>query len=218
MEDFGGLIWIAIIWFFVTFLSSQKKRKQRAEQARRQARTRTRPPPPRPKPTTVVGSGRSTGSSLPDRPDATQQEGTALERMLRQLSAGMEQLESSQRGPMGRHGEVTLPSAEEVEEREVLDLPVDRGERRPVVRETRVLVDHDDEAEALLERRLAVVEEYNRPRTVADHRVFDQEIRQQEAEIRVEPRFDRTTTDMRRVIAWREILGPPPALRDPFDW
>ena len=216
MEDFGPLIWIAIIWFFASFLSSQKRKKQRAEQARRQARARTTPPPATPKPTGVARRGHAAGP-LPGRPDATQHEGTTLERMLRQLGADMEQLEGDQRGPMGRDARVELPAAEEVEEREVLDLPVDRGERTPVAREIRAVVDHDEEAEALLERRLAVFEEHNRPRTMADHRAFDAKIRSAPAAVlKKTPRF--TAHQIRQAIIWREILGPPLARRDPFEW
>ncbi len=217
MEDFGPLVWIAIIWFFATFLSSQKRKKQRAEQARRQAQARTIPPPATPKPTGVARRGGHPAGPVPGRPDATQREGTTIERMLRQLGADMEQLEGDQRGPMGRDARVELPAAEEVEDLEVLDLPVDRGERTPAAREIRAVVDHDEEAEALLERRLAVFEEHNRPRTMADHRAFDARIRPAPAAIlKKTPRF--TADQIRQAIIWREIIGPPHALRDTPDW
>ncbi|HSM16021.1 MAG TPA: hypothetical protein VK845_03350 [Gemmatimonadales bacterium] len=216
MEDFGGLIWIAIIWFFASFISSQKRKKQRAEQARRQARARTIPPPPAPKPTGVARRGHPAGP-VSGRPDATQREGTSLERMLRQLGADMEQLERGQRGPMGRDARVELPAAEEVEDLEVLDLPVDRGERTPVVREIRAVVDHDEEAEALIKSRLAVFDEHNRPRSMADHRAFDARIRPAPAAVlKKTPRF--TARQIRQAVIWREIIGPPHALRDTPDW
>jgi hypothetical protein len=219
MEDFGGLIWLAIIWFFVSFLSAQKKKKQRAEQARRRAQLAsqgTLPAPPEP---TLPDVARTTASTPPaaasrGRVDPTQQEGSALERMLKQLGAELGQFEDGQQGPMGRDAGAELPSAEEVEEREVLDKPVRRVQRVPVVRKTRVVVDHDDEAAALIERRLAAATEHNRPRTLADHRAFDAKIRQAPAEVssRASSKSRFSAEQIRQAIVWREILGPPLAV------
>jgi hypothetical protein len=220
MEDFSGLIWLAIIWFFVSYLSAQKKKKQRAEQARRRAQRAsqaTLPAPPKPTSTDLVPKTAPVTSTTASRGrvDPTQQEGSTLERMLRQLGAELGQLEGGQRGPMGRDTQVELPSAEEVEEREILDRPVHRPERVPVVREPRALVDHDDEAAALLQRRLTAAEERNRPLTLADHRAFDARIRQAPAKVssraRSKSRF--SAEQIRQAIVWREILGPPIALR-----
>jgi hypothetical protein len=220
MEDFGGLIWLAILWFFVSFLSGQKKRKQRAEQARRRAQAASQATLPAPPEAMSTGVARKT-ASVPAPPpaattgrgrgDPTQREGSALERMLKQLGAELGQLEGGQQGPMGRDAKVELPSAEEVEEREILDRPVRRVERVPVVRETRVVVDHDEEAGALLQRRLAVATEHNRPRTLADHGAFDAKIRQAPAQVRSKARFN--AKQIRQAIVWREILGPPLGLR-----
>jgi hypothetical protein len=218
MEDFGGLIWLAIIWFFASFIAGQKKKKQRAEQARRRAQAASQVTLPAPaKPTSVAQKTAvaPTATARRGRVDPTQQEGSSLERMLRQLGEELGQLEGGERGPMGRDARVELPSAEEVEEREVLDTPVRRPERVPVVRETRVLVDHDDEAAALVQRRVAAAEERNRPLTLADHRAFDARIRQAPAKAssraRVASRF--SAEQIRQAIIWREILGPPIALR-----
>jgi hypothetical protein len=135
--------------------------------------------------------------------------------MLKQLGAELGQLEGGQRGPMGRDAGVELPSAEEVEEREVLDGPVHRAERLPVVRAPRAIVDHDDEAETLVRRRLAAAKEHSRPLTLADHRAFDTKIRQAPAKAssrgRSTTRF--SAKQIRQAIVWREILGPPIALR-----
>ncbi len=213
MDDFGGLIWIAIIWFFASFLSGQKKRKQRADQARRQARTRAQPAPPKPKP----------ASSSAHRPavtvaaDPTQREGSALERMLRQLGADLEGLEQRQRGPTGRRSDARLPSAEDVEDRESLERPVTIVERTPVVRPERVVVDLDDQAEEIVRRRVVAAEERNRPMTLADHRAFDEKIRESSPQTKTAPRVRRASIDLRRAVVWREVLGPPLALRDPTD-
>lgn len=222
MEDFGGLIWLAIIWFFASFLSAQKKKKQRAEQARRRAQLasqETLPAPPEPTPADAT---RTPTSALPSqatasrgRSDPTQREGSSLEQMLRRLGTELGQLEGGQQGPMGRDAQVELPSAEEVEEREVLDGPVRRAERVPVVREARVAVDYDDEAKAVVARRRAVATEHNRPRTLADHRAFDAKIRQAPATVssRASSKSRFSAEQVRQAIVWREILGPPIALR-----
>ena len=220
MEDFGGLIWIALIWFAASFLSAKRK-KQRAEQARRRAQRAsqaTLPAPPESAQSGVTQRTTSVPASSPaptgqGRLDSTQREGTALERMLRQFGAELEQLEGGQRGPMGRDTAVELPSAEEVEEREILDQPVERPERTPVVRTPRRIVTRDTETEAVVRRRLAVAEEHSRALTLADHRAFDAKIRQAPAEVRSKKtRF--SAKQIRQAIVWREILGPPLALRD----
>ena len=217
MEDFGGLIWIALIWFAASFLSAKRK-KQRAEQARRRAQRASQATLPAPSKPTPTDLAQETASAPPTtagrrRVDPTQREGSALERMLRQFGAELEQLEGGQRGPMGRDTAVELPSAEEVEEREILDQPVRRVERTPVVRAPRRVVTRDAETEAVVRRRLVVAEEHSRALTLADHRAFDAKIRQAPAEVRSKKtRF--SAKQIRQAIVWREILGPPLALRD----
>ncbi|NNG16287.1 MAG: hypothetical protein HKM89_07390 [Gemmatimonadales bacterium] len=220
MEDLGPLVWLAIIWFFASFLSAQKKKKQRAEQARRRAQRASQATLPAPPEATSTEPARRTAAppatAGQGRVDPTQREGSALERMLQQLGAELGQLEGGQRGPMGRDAEVELPSAEEVEEREILDKPVRRVERTPVVRQSRDVVDRDDEAKALVQRRRAAAAERNRPLTLADHRAFDAKIRQAPAKVSAQSRSKSrfSAKQVRQAIVWREILGPPMALRD----
>ena len=221
MEDFSGLIWIALIWFFVSLLSAKKKKQQRAEQARRRAQRASQATLPAPSQPTSTDLARETAPTPPTtanrgRVDPTQREGSALERMLRQFGAELEQLEGGQRGPMGRDAQVELPPAEEVEEREILDKPVRRVERTPVVRTPRRIVSRDAEAEAVVRRRLAVAEEHSRALTLADHRAFDAKIRQAPAKVRSKTRSKTfvSAEQIRQAIVWREVLGPPLALRD----
>jgi hypothetical protein len=122
-----------------------------------------------------------------------------------------------ERGPLGRLSQTKLPSAEEVEDRTSLDegrslegagslesLEPDRGRRM------RTVVDQDEEAEAVVQRRLKEAEARNRPHADADHRAFDQQIRQPQAPLA--PGLELTTARLRQAVVWREILGPPKAL------
>ena len=221
MEDFSGLIWIALIWFFVSFLSAKKKKQQRAEQARRRAQRASQATLPAPSEPTSADLAREAASAPPTaagrgRVDPTQREGSALERMLRQFGAELEQLEGGEAGPMGRDAQVELPSAEEVEEREILDKPVRYVERTPVVRAPRRIVSRDAEVDALVQRRLAVAEEHSRALTLADHRAFDAKIRKEPAKApsKAPSKARFNAEQVRQAIVWREIIGPPLALRD----
>ena len=73
-------------------------------------------------------------------------------------------------------------------------------------------MDQDDEAEQIVARRLQAAEAHGAPRTRADHRAFDERIRQEAA--------DKTAVAASRArrlqqgVIWREILGPPVSLRE----
>ncbi|MFZ5624488.1 MAG: hypothetical protein ACOY71_08660 [Gemmatimonadota bacterium] len=138
-----------------------------------------------------------------------------LEELMRELERAMD---PAARGPLGRSAPRPLPSAEDVEERASLE----RDERVEslevdVSRPRRVVVAHDEEAVALAERRAALVEEHNRRLTAADHRAFDQRIRQAQADATrtaAAARLGARAASIRDHVIWREILGPPLALRD----
>lgn len=121
-----------------------------------------------------------------------------------------------ERGPVGRRGAASLPSAEEVEE-------LDSLEAEPVVvsmddlvpeRGLGPVLDHDTGAEALVRRRIAAAESRQGALTRADHARFDARIRA-EPERRPPAAPGLTTATLRRAFVWREILGPPVALRRP---
>jgi hypothetical protein len=120
-------------------------------------------------------------------------------------------------GPLGRPAPIALPEEEVeeegMEERESLEVeeqvvsvegPGDRSV--PEVR------DHDEEAGAVISRRLAVAEAHGRGRTAADHARIDQLLRTPVEAPRAAPRAARPP--LRQAMLWREILGPPLALRD----
>ena len=178
--------------------------------------------PPRRPSGTAPGSG--TGSARPgsrqlpgaaQRPlppvggaDATQREGSQLEALLRELGRPLEQGS----GPVGRTPDRRLPPAEEVEERESLEVApeVQSLETEPR-RKPRVEVDQDDEAERLVARRMAAAEAQGKPLTKADHRAFDERIRQEPADKTATRGY--TARQLRDAVVWREILGPPVSLR-----
>jgi hypothetical protein len=72
-------------------------------------------------------------------------------------------------------------------------------------------VDFDDEAEMIVQRRIREAQERDRALSKVDHQAFDSRIRAVADATRVaRPKLD----SLRRAIVWREILGPPVALRD----
>ncbi len=178
--------------------------------------------PPRRPPGTAPGSGttpaRQGARQLPGaraRPlppvtggDATQREGSQLEALLRELGRTLEQGS----GPVGRAPDRGLPPAEEVEEGESLEVtPEVRSLERDPGRQARVEVDQDDEAERIVARRMAAAEAQGRPLTKADHRAFDERIRQEVADKTATRGY--TARQLRDAVVWREILGPPVSLR-----
>ena len=89
-----------------------------------------------------------------------------------------------------------------------LEVQVRRPERREV--------DRDDEAGAVVQRRLQWAEEHGKGRTRADHRVFDATIRRPVKPV-VVPALGHAgarAADLKRMMVWREVLGEPIALRD----
>jgi len=144
------------------------------------------------------------------RPDTPSPRQAALQDFRRELERVMGTHAEAEHGPRGRRGSVRLESAEEVEDRESLEVaPVvvsrewggDRGERE--------LVDQDDQAEAILQRRLAVADAHSRGLTLADHQRFDQRIRAAPPATASAPRATRARPPMRQAVVWAEILGKP---------
>lgn len=119
-----------------------------------------------------------------------------------------------ERGPMGRRGRMELASAEEVEERtsleggsleqpESLENFDDAHRHRPVL-------DQDDDAEAVVQRRIEAAEARNREHREVDHRAFHARIRGGAAAPGAAQRY--SPAKLREAVIWREILGPPKAL------
>jgi hypothetical protein len=86
-----------------------------------------------------------------------------------------------------------------------------RSLERDPARQARVEVDQDDEAERIVARRIAAAEAQGKPLTKADHRAFDERIRQEPADKTATRAY--TARQLRDAVVWREILGPPVSLR-----
>jgi hypothetical protein len=205
-----GMIVLAVIYFIFWVLSKVGKKAKQADA----------------QPVDAMNTGQ----------DPTQQEGFSLERVLRQIEEVKRQAEERERqatlprprpqpaasrqrpsrieqgGPLGRHSRSQLPGAEEVEERDTLEggsLEVEEQIENLDSR-VRTRVDQDDQVEAIIQRRKAQAEARNRAHRNADHKAFDQRIREPAPAEKVERRY--TAAAMRDAFVWREILGPPKAL------
>jgi hypothetical protein len=202
--DFGGLLVLGIVWLLFNLLGLSKS----------SGRTSGRKPPPR--------------LTLPPRPagaaDPTQQEGSRLERLLRELERNLEQVAGTQppsgRSPLPspqqtRTASLPAPAAEEedIEERDSLEEPervvsLETG----VERRQRAEYDQDTEAEAIVRRRIDAARARDRALSRADHTAFDARIRQEPADHTAVRRY--TPAQLRDAVVWREILGPPVSDRE----
>src|SRR4051812_42015199 len=123
--DSKGLIVIAVVWFLFNLLARKK-----------------RPPAP-PKGQQRPGPGAARPQPAL-RLDPTQREGAQLEQLLRRLGRTLDQAG----GPLGRAPDRPIPSAEEQENRESLEVtPLTRSLETDPARGIRATVDQDDEAE-----------------------------------------------------------------------
>jgi hypothetical protein len=205
-DGMTGVIIFAVVYAIVSIMAKAKqaaqKQQQGHQQEQQQARQQRR-----------LNQQRQDRPPRPAAPPAgdTQAEAVKLQDLLRVLgeAAGVPTTE----GPIGRRSASPLPSAEEVEERESLEVEeevrnLETVERRPARRE----VDFDDEAEQIVQRRIRAAQERDRALSKADHQVFDAGIRAVPDATRVaRPKLE----SLRQAIVWREILGPPVSLRKP---
>lgn len=201
--DFGGILVLGVVWLLFNLLGARRGQ----ERGRASAPHRT--PPPRP----------------PGSPDATQQEGSRLEQLLRELERNLEGVGGTlpaggARTPVSRRPSASAPppptgEEEDVEERGSLEEP----ERvisleTEVSRPLRQRRDHDSEAEAIARRRIESARSRDRALNKADHQAFDARVRQEPADhTAVARRY--TPAQLRDAIVWREILGPPVSEREP---
>jgi hypothetical protein len=183
--ELPGIIVLAVVWFLVTNLISWAGRASKSPPSTR-----------RPRPARPVGS------------DPTQQEGTRLELMLRQVQRALE--EAGEGGPPAetlRYDETSEGGSLEVDpEVTSLERVVSRPERRRV--------DQDDEAEQIVARRIKAAAARDTAQSPVDHAGFDERIRQQPAEHTAAQIRTYTPQKLRDAMVWREILGPPVSLRD----
>ena len=205
--DFGGLLVLGVLWLLFNLIGQGKR-------AARSAPHRTPPSADRlPRP-----GGTGTG-------DSTQQEGSRLELLLRELERNLEGMAGSQppvitRLPEPRSaGGLRPPAPEEGEEEDVEDHRSLEAPERVVSLETepqrqqRTMYDHDAEAEAIARRRVAAARNRDRALSKTDHKAFDEKIRQEPADHTAVRRY--TPAQLRDAVVWREILGPPVSEREP---
>jgi hypothetical protein len=193
--DFGGLLALGIVWLLFSLLG----------RARGDGRTGTR--------TTAKLPPRSSPPPSGPSADATQREGSRLERLLRELERNLEEAGAAQRPLPTRRPTIPLPDDEDVEERESLEQPAPvESLEREISRPARVTFDQDTSAEETVRRRIAAAEKRSGGLTKADHSAFDTRIRQEPADQTAVRRY--TPEQLRDAMVWREILGPPVSERD----
>jgi hypothetical protein len=210
-------LWVVLVVVYVVFsFISEAAKKQRGaagEEARRRARVaareraerlaRTRAAPP--------ARGPDHGTS------PTQVEARRLEELLRGLG-----------GALGLPDEpvvVSVPApaeADQPEEAYSLEGVSLEGEPREAapVRVARVERTEDESASALVQRRIDAAAVRSGALGPSDHAAFHRRLAIQSAPVQVERSASRPTLragtreDLRRAVVWREILGPPVALRE----
>jgi hypothetical protein len=200
--DFGGLLVLGLVWLIFNLVGQGK------------ARTTSRGTPSRPTPQ----------PRPPGTVDPSQQEGSRLERLLRELERNLEQVADLQSGgaprpPLSqRSTTVRLPAPpageeEDIEERESLEEPEQVVSlEADVQRGPRAVYDQDSEAETIAERRIEAARARDRALGKSDHTAFDSRIRQEAADHTAVRRY--TPAQLRDAIVWREILGRPVSERD----
>lgn len=186
-----GLWVLAVLWAVLSFLGRLGQRPRRGRDLPPEEREQPRRPKAR----------RSTAEAQVDPAEEWRRE---IERLL-----GVEV--ESERGPLGRSSGRPLPEAEEVEELESLEVEpeVVSLEDVPVARSERAVRDQDEEVLPILRQRLAAAEARTRGRSLVDHRRFDERIRRPAPM----PAPKRPRPALRQAVIWREVLGPPVALR-----
>jgi hypothetical protein len=197
-----GLWILAIIWAALSFFGrlSQQRRDQQDS-------------PPLPEPGREPHQPRQRGPRHRAAKSEPVDQGALEDEWRREIERLLGVRTGEEYGPVGRTARERLPEAEDVEERGSLE-----EEPQAVSLETledrlpRSVTDFDDEAQAVLEQRLAVAEARTTGRTLQDHRRFDQSIRTQ-APAAAPP--VRKRPPLRQALVWREILGPPVSLRSP---
>lgn len=159
--------------------------------------------------------------------DATQVEGARLQDMLRELGKTLDNARSTplpppaRRPPEAKRQPPTkrqLPTkpprpVQDSDEGRSLETEIEvQSLEGDIRRPQRAEVDSDDEAEAIIAKRLAVAEANARPLGARDHIAFDSRIRQEPADATATPAA--SMKRLREAVVWREILGPPAAFRD----
>jgi hypothetical protein len=195
MDELKPLLLFAAVWFVVGLLGRAGKKNQGTRPSR--------PHSPRP---------------LPESPgtDPTQQEGSRLEVIFRQMQRALEEGQQGNRPAPAR----PRPTYEDVGEGRSLEAEAEVVSlETEVFRQGRRRVDQDDEAEQIEARRIKAAAARDTARSPVDRAAFDERIRQEPAEHTASRGY--TAKQLRDAMVWREILGPPVSLRresEPDSW
>jgi hypothetical protein len=204
--EISPLFVLLVVWWLFGLLTSGKRGKQRRDQRR------TRPGASAPAP---LPPARAEGA------DPTQQEGSKLERIMREFERALEET-SQQRQPAPDAEPSWDPGEEwEVEEAESRSHEQFEPEVRSIEddfhRPEREVVVLGGDQDALQAGRMAYAENRNRALTAADHQRFDARIRAPQApvpSVEADAPPDDRLLRLRQAIIWREVLGPPIAMQD----
>ena len=178
--EIGGWVILAVLWALLNLIT---KGKEKRPERRREPRAGVPP----------------NARTLPHTLDASQQEGSRLETMLRELQRALEKSEG-----------IEQPDIEERQsleaEPEVVSLETE------IRRAPRRRVDQDEGAEDIEAQRIKAAAARDRATTKVDHAALDKRIRQEPAD-KTATRY--TARQLRDAMVWREILGRPVSMRDP---
>jgi len=210
MGEFGPLLILAALGWIMSAVGDARRKQQRGPRPPRVPPSQRYPRPATPRP------GRATPGA-----DATQQEGSRLEQILREFEQALEGSVPRTPGPVPTRSRGGWEAGEEVEERgshdddaqyEVESLERLENFERPAREDVALGAD----AEELVRRRIAYAEAQGRALSSADHTRFDARIRTAgQAPAIVEPKLPASerVNRLRQAMIWREVLGPPVALR-----
>jgi hypothetical protein len=179
--DPTALLILGVLWFLINLITGVKKKDQ--------------PPPRAPRREPLRPEEHLS-------PDATQREGSRLEIVLRELGRALEEAR-----PVGQE-RMDLPDDEDIEERISLESePEVVSLEQEVPRAARREYTQDEDAEKLVQKRIAAAAARDTARSKADHFEFDQQIRKEPADHTATGGY--TAKQLRDAVVWREILGPP---------
>jgi hypothetical protein len=184
--ELDGLLILAAVWFLLNLITKAKSKPA---------------PGPRPPVHTPVEP-----RSLPSAPDPTQQEGSRLELVLRELQRSLEEAAGvPDRTPLPSEQQYEKEQYEEQQsleaEPEIISL---EGE---VHREARRRVDQDDDAAEIEDRRFKAAEARYSARSQASRIIEETQIKQEPADHTATRGY--SAKQLRDAVVWREILGPP---------
>jgi len=211
MGELGPLLILAALGWIMSAVGDARRKQQRGPRPPRVPPSQRYPRPARPRERAAPAG------------DATQREGSRLEQILREFEQALEDAQPVPRtpGPVPTTSRGGWDDGEEVEERgshdddaqyEVESLERLENFERPAREDVALGAD----AEELVRRRIAYAEAQGRALGSADHSRFDARIRAPAAAAPQAPaaapgRMQR----LRQAMIWREVLGPPVALRGP---